>query len=454
MALTARLGLALSLLTLAATPSLALSLPEAWRAALGYDAAYQASRHELAAARQDLPISRAALLPSVGLSASTSKVTGRREFANSLSQEVEVPLDYTAPSASLQLRAPLFSYDAISRARQAYVSVEAAEQSFVARQADLATRLLAAYLQVVAASDEHRQTTWEVQALSSQLERQRRRQQQGEGTLTEIARTEAALHGARVRQIDSELAVSVSVRGLRRITGVDADRLSRPGDGFAPGPLPLERLQDWYDRALASNPVLKARELAITVALRAVDRAKSGHMPRMDFVASISQSRNESPTNVNQTSTLRSLGVQLSVPIYSGGGVEATIRQALAERDRAEETLRAERDAVLLDVERFYRAAAGAPAKLQAYQRALESSQIELRGATRALDLGMGTVSEVLDAQTRLNAATRDLAQARLTYLESRYRLMLAAGDSPESVLEDLARVMTDELSLPTSSSK
>lgn len=440
--------LATAVLALTAAAADALTLPEAWRAALGHDAQYQASRHELEVARQDLPISRAGLLPTVSFSASTSKVNGEREFANSLSQEVKLPLDYTSPQATLQMRAPLFNFDALSRTRQAYVAVESAEQTFLSRQADLAFRLIGAYLQVVAASDDQRLATWEVQALQGQLERQRRRHEQGEGTLTEIARTEAALDGARIRALDAGVAVAVASRALRRVTGVEADRLSRPGSGLQAQALPTDQLQVWFDRALQHNPLLKSRALNITVALRAVDRARSGHMPRMDFVASASQSRNESPTNVNQTSTLRSLGVQLSVPIYSGGGVEATVRQALAERDRAEELLRAEREAVLLDVEKFFRQAASAAQKLQAHQRAVQSSEVELRGATRSQELGLGTVAEVLDARTRLNAAQRDLAQARLAYLDSRAKLLLASGEAPDTVLDDLSRILTDEVTV------
>jgi protease secretion system outer membrane protein len=177
-------------------------------------------------------------------------------------------------------------------------------------------------------------------------------------------------------------------------------------------------------------------------------------MPRLDLVASLSQSRNESPTNVNQTSTLRSLGLQLNVPLFNGGGVDAGVRQSLAERDKAEENARADREAVLLDVERFYRAVTSAPDKIQAYERAVQSSQTELRGATRSQELGLGTVGDVLEARTRYNTALRDLSQARLTYLDSRLRLLSAAGVAPELALEDIAQVLTEETTITESTPK
>jgi outer membrane protein TolC len=181
-------GIALVLAIGSAAPVSALTLAEAYEAALGYDAQFLASRHELASARLDVPIARALLMPSASFSASTSRVEGQREFANSLSQEVKVPLDYTSPSASLSFRAPLFNYDALSRTRQAYSAVDAAEQTFKARQTDLVNRLTSVYLQTAGAIDDRRLAEWEVQALRGQLERSRQRQSRGEGTLTEVAR--------------------------------------------------------------------------------------------------------------------------------------------------------------------------------------------------------------------------------------------------------------------------
>ena len=447
-------GIALVLAIGSAAPVSALTLAEAYEAALGYDAQFLASRHELASARLDVPIARALLMPSASFSASTSRVEGQREFANSLSQEVKVPLDYTSPSASLSFRAPLFNYDALSRTRQAYSAVDAAEQTFKARQTDLVNRLTSVYLQTAGAIDDRRLAEWEVQALRGQLERSRQRQSRGEGTLTEVARTEAALELARAKALEASDNVLVANRALRRVTGLQADRLFKPTAAFKPRPLEPERLQDWMDMALRQNPALRSRELNVVTALRGVDRARAGHMPRLDLVASLSQSRNESPTNVNQTSTLRSLGLQLNVPLFNGGGVDAGVRQSLAERDKAEENVRADREAVLLDVERFYRAVTSAPDKIQAYERAVQSSQTELRGATRSQELGLGTVGDVLEARTRYNTALRDLSQARLTYLDSRLRLLSAAGVAPELALEDIAQVLTEETTITESTPK
>lgn len=167
------------------------------------------------------------------------------------------------------------------------------------------------------------------------------------------------------------------------------------------------------------------------------------------MVASISQGRNESPTNVNQTTSQRSVGLQLSVPIYAGGGVQAAVKQAMADRDRAEQALRNEREAVMLDVERFYRQATTAPTRIDALSRAVKSGEVEVKGAMRAQEGGIGTLADVLDARTRLSSALRDLGQARLDYLESRLRLMTTAGMKTAAVLDELSQWMPEATDIP-----
>lgn len=442
----------LSLPPLGAQTAPPLTLKAAYDAALAFDAQYLASTHELESARQQIPQARALLLPNVGLTASASRVDGYREFANSLSQEVRVPLDYASPNASLTMRTPVFNAESRSRFNQAVKSVDAAEELFRARHDDLVNRVVDTYLQVLAAIDTHRLASAEVESLTGQARRSRQRLQRGEGTLTEVARAESALELSKSRVIEAFDALAVSRQALKRLIGVDARRLTRPGADFVPFALLPERQQDWMEMALRQNPLVRSREHELAVAAFGIDRARAGHLPRLDMVASISQGRNESPTNVNQTTSQRSVGVQLSVPIYAGGGVQAAVRQAMADRDRAEQALRNEREAVMLDIERYYRQAVTAPTRIEALSRVVKSSEIELKGALRAQEGGIGTLADVLDARTRLSSALRDLGQARLDFLEGRVRLMITAGMKTVAVLDELSQWMPEVADVPESS--
>lgn len=441
---------ALGLACLGAASAQAMDLGQAWEAALRHDGQYRVAGLELAATRQVVPIARASLLPSVVLQASTSAVNGTREFPNSLNQEVRVPVDYKAPQAGLQLRTPLFNAEAYMRWRQAGAQVEGAEALYESRGLDLAERVGTTYLQALLAHENVGLAEAEIRAIEAQLEKARQRQARGEGTRTEVAQGQAALDLARVKLIEALDQVDFARRNLRRLTGEEPMQLKRLPPDFMPTQPQPAQMQDWVELAERQNPILRARRQSLEVARLGVHRTRAGHLPRVDLVAGLSHSRNESISSLNQTSTLKSVGVQLNLPLYSGGGVEASVKQSLAERERAEEEINNEREALQIELQRHFRAASNGGTRVDAYRRLVASGETALEGASRALEAGLATQADVLEAQARRYSAERDLAQARYEYLNSRMRLMLLAGMPVAEVVNDLDRVLTVDLQLKT----
>lgn len=429
-----------------------MSLAEAYEASRTFDAQYRSASFELESARQSVPIARAALRPNVVLNASQSEVQGNREFSNGLNQAVRVPLEYSSPQASLQMRVPILNYEALTRLRQAGQQVLGAEAVFEFRGLELADRVGAAYVQVLLAAATVEFSTSELAALQGQLDRAKQRQLRGEGTRTEVAQTQAGLDLARVRLIESQNQLDLASRSLRRLTGKEISLVRDLASDFMPGALMPSRLQEWVDLAEQQSLMLRVRRQNVSVAKLNVTRSRSGHMPRLDLVAGLVRSRNESLSSLNQTSTQRSIGLQLNVPIYSGGGVDAAVDQALADLQRAEEDLRAERESTQVEVQRHFSAAANGAAKVEAYRLVLASSETALEGATRSLAGGLGTQADVLDTQARRFMALRDLAQARYEFLVSRMRLMLQVGMPATELVSSLDSVLTVESPLKTRS--
>lgn len=443
---------ALAVALAAAGPACAMDLAAAWDAARRHDAQYRSAALELESTRQARPIARASLRPSVALQVSDANVTGTREFSNSLNQEVRVPVDYRSPQASLQLRAPVLNYEGLARVRQADAQVEGAEAIYEARGQDLADRVGSAYLQALLANEGVLVAEAEIASSEAQLERARQRLLRGEGTRTEVAQAQGTLELAQVKRLEALDQVELARRSLRRLTGLEPAQLRRLPDDFTAGPPEPMRLQDWLDMAERQNPTLRARRFNLEVARQGIERSRAGHMPRLDLVAGVSSSRNESISSLNQSQTLRSIGVQLSLPLYSGGGVEASVRQSLFDRDRAEEDLRNEREAVQVDLQRYFQSVVNGGTRIEAHRRVVASAQTALEGMTRALAAGLGTQADVLDAQSRRYAAERDLAQARYDTLAARMRLMLLAGVPAAEVVNDVGRLLTVDLQLKTRS--
>ena len=425
-----------------------LTLVQAYEAALGNDARYQMATKELDSARLAVPVVRAGLLPQLGLNASVSKVRGTRDFGNSLNQDVRVPLDYEAPQFGLSLRAPIFNFETLARLRQATSAAEGAEAMLQARHLDLVSRLTTSYLEVLMQHEALQLAVEDLQSLVAQAERARRRYTLGEGTIQDATAAEAAAEISRTRMARSRDDLVLAMQSMQRITGLPVAGLRALPSDFTGLSMPLPDLQAWMNQALLSSPMLRFRELSVETARHGIDRQRAGHYPRLDVVASLSRAENESVSTLNQTTRQRAVGLQLSVPLYSGGGVEAGIAQAVAERERAQEELRSERESLLFEVERLYRLTYKGRDRLAAYAQALVASQVAVQAADRAQTTGLGTAAEFRAAMARRAAARRDLILARYEYLNQYAQLLVASGWTPVVLVNELAGVLSSDSDL------
>lgn len=439
----ARLALLAGLLLAAGwAQSRALSFSEALDAARTNDAPYRAAGYEYDATRYGVPIARAQLLPAVSLNAGASAVTGSRTFPNSLNQEVRTPLDYTAPQASLNVRMPLFNFEALSGYRQAQAQSEVAEAVYRTQGLDLAERLASTYMQTVLA--EQALVLYEAQVKSFEMQTLQAQQRlvRGEGTRVQVAQAQATLDVARTRIIEAADMLTQSRSRLERLTGIPAATTAALPPQHQPAALFPERLGDWIEMAVRQSPTLQAQERTREVARQFTRRQQSGHLPRVDLVASVGRNENDSTNAIGQSTLVRSIGVQMSMPLFSGGGVDASVQQAKLRQSQVEEELRKERETIELDVQRHYQAVVGGEQKLASYVRALESTALAVQGAQRSLETGLGTLSQLAEAQSVYYSSARDLAQARVETLLSRVRLMLRAGMPLPEVATEVDRFL------------
>lgn len=424
-------------------PAYGLTFNEAFEAARAHDAAYRGAARERDATQLGVPIARAALLPSIVFNASDSQVQGSREFPNSQNQEVRTRLDYSSPQASLQLRQSVFNYDALNALDQARAQSSVADEIYRLQGMDLMDRLATAYLQVLLSAEALRLSEIQVQSLETQALQAEQRQQRGEGTRVQSVQVQASLDVSRARSLEAKDQLELSRRQLARITGI-ANATVPP---LPPEPTPVsvlpDRLGEWLEIGYRQSPALASRVGNVEVARIGVKRQYAGHLPRVDLVSSVSRSQSDSTNTIGQSTTLRSIGVQLTVPLFSGGGVDASIRQAEARRAQVEEDARSEREALEVDLQRHFQAVTNAVNKINAYNKAAESTLLAWKGAQRSLEMGLGTLNDVADTQTNHFAARRDLIQARIDQLVSLVRLKIRAGMPMAEVTAEIDALLT-----------
>lgn len=437
------LALALAL-ALAPAPAFAAgTFATAFDAARANDAAYRAARHELEAGEELVPIARAGLLPTVTASYSESRVRGEREYAP---PPPKGDLDYRNPVAALQLRTPLFNLEAYSRYAAAQAQTEGARARFAAGGRELLDRLGLAYVQRLFAEETRALARVQVEALDTQTQIARRRLTAGEGTRTELADATASLASARAELIAAEDQRELAQRALVRITGSDELALRTLAADASPLLPNARALPEWIALARANNPAITTRQREIDALQHEIRRNRAGHYPRVDLVASAVNAENESISTLDQETRQYSIGVQVNIPIYAGGGVDASVRRAAAELARAQARLEDDLQSLQLDIERQFRTIESGRARLAALDDAVASSELALQGARRGQNAGVFSSADVLDALRRHHTARRDAAQARHELLVARIRLQALAGIAEEEIVADVDRLLTAEL--------
>ncbi|MCV2422138.1 TolC family outer membrane protein [Paucibacter sp. DJ2R-2] len=410
----------------------------AFSAALGNDPDYRAARYELASRETLLPGARAGLLPIIGATLSDARVSGDRTTPNALGQELTQSLDYRSPVLQLQLRTPLFNLEAWHRYKSAGAQVEAGRMQFISRGQQLLDRLGSNWVQALFAEEHLALQSAQVEAMQAQVQGAERRFKSGEGTRTELVAAAASLSLARVQKAEAEDQREQARRAVARITGDSALMLRGLPAEPAARALPQNELQAWLDLALASNADLASRRAQLEAARAEVLRSRAGHAPRVELVASASDSRNESISTLNQKSRLYSAGVQLTIPIFSGGSVSAGVDQTIAEASRIEAQLDGDRAQLELDVRRQFQAVHTGTAKVEALHEALLASGVALEDARRNVAAGYRVPADVLEGVRRLFQARRDLMLARYDVVLARMRLQALAGTPVDDIVADI----------------
>jgi protease secretion system outer membrane protein len=237
--------------------------------------------------------------------------------------------------------------------------------------------------------------------------------------VTEVAEAESRLQLARAGRADAVDRLSVATLRLESMTAQPMAPLWLLRPDFSPGGVPTGSLEEWSALAQENSAEIRSRRKSLEFANLEVDRYRAGRYPQLDLVARSSRAENETISTLNQKDTIHAVGVQLNIPIFSGGRVNALTDQAVANRERARAELDAAVNEVLIEVRRQFMAVATGGGKIAANQKAVDTSMVAVEGTMRGMKAGIRTNTDVLDAERLMFVAKRDLAQARYDYLAS-----------------------------------
>jgi outer membrane protein len=190
-------------------------------------------------------------------------------------------------------------------------------------------------------------------------------------------------------------------------------------------------LDAWLQDVEAGNPTLLAARRALEAAQAEVRKQRAGHHPTLDLVASYGKNSQEVggfPGQSGYDIQQGSIGLQLNLPLYSGGTQSAKVAEALAQEARARQEVEAARRTAVLSTQRAWFTGQGAAARASAGAQAIRAARAELARVRQGREQGLQTRLEILEAEQQLRAGQRDYRKGRYDQIAARIRLQAAAG--------------------------
>ena len=429
----------------AQTLPLAQTLTDVYQKARLQDPQFRAAQKALAAGLEKLPQARAALLPSANLNASRGRQFGDTSFT----EAPYIQRDVQSWSWNAQITQPLFRWANWVGWRQAGAQVRLSLLQFVIAEQDLLLRSAQAYTDVVLALQSQEVAVNQVQALAEQLALAERTYTVGTGTITDVQESRAKLALAQAQQVSANNDAEVKNAELERLIGEPvvlpvSAQTRRIQEVHAWPTQEVAQLRYWVGE-LQKNLQVQLQEAALEVAQQEVMKYQAGHMPTLDLVFGRSGNYNSgtlsSPADISTLTVSNSVSVQLNVPIYSGGGIQSRIREALALEEKArEDFLLAQRNAAK-QVRQAYAGVVNGQAQVDALQAAVIAGRNAVESNKIGLKIGTRITPDVLTAEQQLFASLRDLYKARIDVAMQSLKLKAAVGQlQPEDLLlTDLA---------------
>ena len=417
-----------------------IGLLQAYESALQSDPAYRAALSEGLAGQESQVLGRSNLLPtltsSAGGSKNRSEVTTDVPGVGTSSRQNNA---YPSTSFSVQFRQPLFNLDGLARYRQGIAQSSGSAALLTARGQELILRVVSLY---VAANYEEYQLAAAVAQRDADVEMSKlsqRRFASGEGTRPEMLESQAKAGLAEAQLLQARDRLEVSRDALAYVVGKKIGGLVGLSGQFPVRPILPASFDEWRTMVFENNSEIAAQRHAVEVSREEINKSRAGHAPRLDAIASLSKGLSETITTLNQKVDTQSIGLQLTIPLYSGGSVSAVSRQAIANHEKVKADLDAKINQILIDLRKQYSLVISSAPLLSAFDNAVVAAQLQIDAMRAGVLAGANTHVDMLNTLRQMSTTQRDLALARFSYLVAYLRLRQAAGTLSVTDLRDVA---------------
>jgi outer membrane protein len=406
-------------------------LPELYRSALAADPAVAAAQAQVRAAEQRVVQARAAFGPVVAFTANQSET----RYNEAPSFETR---PFTAKQVAVQLTQPLLRSVLLPSLQAARAQVEQAQAALEQAQGESMQRFVESNFDLLKARDVLAFVQAQRAATAEQLAAAQRSFKVGTAPITDVREAEAKADTVAAQLVAAEFDLDLKQQVLAVLVGHPVSGLLERGlSGEQLPELQASSVNDWLGSALTQSPQVRQAMQARDAATAEVEKARQAHAPTAELTYSHTMASDTgSPTTLlPRRADSRQIGVSLNVPLFASGATQSKVAEAMALRDRAERELDAARRNATLAVRQGFSATLSALSQARGLEAAVRSNELALRANRRGYEVGMRVNAEVLESQTKLFEARRELSRARYDAWINFVKLNVAAGRQSEAEL-------------------
>jgi len=439
-------------LVLAATPLLGHSedLLDAYREARANDPTLAQSDASRLATAENVPQARALLLPqlSAGLTLQQQSGGGSQNAQIDPTTGALIPAPDTGHvrtrTPSVTLSQSVLDFSKYADLKVAHSQVDAQNEAYQAALQDLYIRVATAYFGVLTSIDQLTFAQANEEAFRQTFEQSDQRYKVGLSAITDVYQSKASYESAKANTIAAQNTLNDAREALTQITGTASENLKKLREQLPMEPPTPNDPDTWVKQALASNPTILSQQYSVAAAEHSISAARAGHLPTINLTASrgktTSWSENPLPGfNGNGNGRYSSsIGLTLSVPIFEGGLIQSQVRQAIANRDGAQDGLEVQRRAVIRNTLNDFRTVLAGIPQVEAARAAVDSAQKALDASRAGFQVGTQTLLDVLTAIQTLTSAQSSYSQTRHQFILNKLLLKQSTGTIDVKDLEQV----------------
>lgn len=425
--------LVLLTLSLISANSLGADLVDVYKLAEKNDQEYLQELATHRAALEARPQALSQLLPSINLSAASTRHD--QDISTSRSAiGAGGEVNFNSRGYRLSVTQPLFRRDRFIALSQADSEINQAEAELNQAEQELMIRITERYFDVLARIDNLEFAQAEVKSLSRQLEQANQRFEVGLSAITDVHEARAGYDLAVAQEIQAYNAIDNAREAMRELTGAYIMKLDPLGDAMLLVHPEPEAIESWTELSLDQNLAIIAARYAAETARNEIKRQTAGHIPTLDLVASESyDSTGGRFGSTKQHDT--AIGLELNIPIYSGGLTSSQTREAHENYNISMYGLERARRLAQRQTREAYLGVISGISRVKALKQAVISSETALEATEAGFEVGTRTAVDVVASQRATSEARRNYSQAKYDYILDTLNLKQAAGTlSPEDL--------------------